>query len=309
MPFLVAAPLIAALGALPPTCVPPPPSARSARSSAHFRRRINAPVHVHGAQRRKVLIVAVGQSNNGVTLEPGQLDPVLDAPDARVLELSQGVVRSHFDVAAPGERHVFQHPAQDDRGGICMRLAGAKALLQEHPEIEEATLYCGAVGGTSLAPGLGEWEADGALTQQTIERCAAFMDAHPDHEVLFWCSLGTTDAIKGMSQEVFKGRLAALAGALRSGIPGAAGAFWVQGDMPRPLVDWIDGVGGNGTSILEAQNRVADYITDAAAASMFDLGTYENVHLDMNGLRLFGARMARASRLRGGSPHSTAARP
>lgn len=79
--------------------------------------------------------------------------------------------------------------------------------------------------------------------------------------------------------------------------------------MPRPLVDWIDGVGGSGTSILEAQNRVADSIPAAAAASMFDLGTYENVHLDMNGLRLFGARMARASRLRGGSPNSTAARP
>ena len=297
MPFLVAAPLVACLGALPPSYDAPPRPPGSIRSSARISRRVRTPVHDHGAPRRKVLIVAVGQSNNGVTLEPGQLDPVLDGPDARILELSQGLVRSHFDVAVPGARHVFQHPAQDDRGGICMRLAGAKALLQEHPETAEVTLYCGAVGGTSLAAGADEWSVDGALTQRTIDRCGAFMEAHPDHEVIFWCSLGTTDAIQGMSQEAFRTRLAALAATLRAGIPGAAEAFWVQGDMPGSLVGWIDNSSANGTDILEAQNSVADYIPNAAAASMFDLSTYDNVHLDMSSLRLFGLRMARASRL------------
>ncbi|MEE2940800.1 MAG: sialate O-acetylesterase [Planctomycetota bacterium] len=297
MSHLIAAPIVAYIGALLVSSFDPPPIARAVQPRVHLAKRVDAPIRDHDARRRKVLIVAVGQSNNGVTFEPGALDPVLDAPDARILELSRGHFRSNFVVAVPGERHVFQHPAQDDRGGICMRLAGAKALLQRFPAIEEITLYCGAVGGTSLAPGGGEWAVDGALTQATIQWCGAFMAAHPDHEVIFWCSLGTSDAILGMPQHVFRRRLAALAETLRAGIPGAADAFWVQGDMPRPLVDWIDGVAGNGTDILEAQNGVAGYIPNAGAASMFDLSTYENVHLDMEGLRLFGVRMARASRL------------
>ena len=66
--------------------------------------------------------------------------------------------------------------------------------------------------------------------------------------------------------------------------------------MPGSLVGWIDNSIGNGTDILEAQNSVADYIPDAAAASRFDLSTYDNVHLDTSSLRLFGLRMARASR-------------
>ena len=121
------------------------------------------------------------------------------------------------------------------------------------------------------------------------------MEAHPDHEVIFWCSLGTTDAIQGMSQEAFRTRLAALAATLRAGIPGAAEAFWVQGDMPGSLVGWIDNERQRQAS--SGANGVADYIPNAAAASMFDLSTYANVHLDMSSLRLFGLRMARASRL------------
>ena len=141
MPFLVAAPLVACLGALPPSYDAPPRPAGSIRSSARISRRVRTPAQDHGAPRRKLLIVAVGQSNNGVTLEPGQLDPVLDGPDARILELSQGLVRSHFDVAAPGARHVFQDPAQDDRRGICMLPAPWIAPAEQLPRVCRAAAF------------------------------------------------------------------------------------------------------------------------------------------------------------------------
>ena len=132
----------------PRPSIRPPPRGRSA--SFHSARRVNTIRH-HDVRRRKVLIVAVGQSNNGLLVESEGPDPVLDAPDARILELSRGILRGGYEVAPAGERHVFQHPAQDDDGGICMRLAGAKALLSRSSTIEEITLFCGAKGGTSLA--------------------------------------------------------------------------------------------------------------------------------------------------------------
>lgn len=297
MSHLIAAPIVACFGALLVPTVDPPSTARAAQPGFQMARRVNTPIRHLEVRRRKVLIVAVGQSNNGLLIEPDGPDPVLDAPDARILELSRGILRNGYEVAPVGERHVFQHPAQDDRGGICMRLAGAKALLSSNPAIEEVTLFCGAMGGTSLAPGLGGWAVDGPLTQRAIDWCAPFMAANPDHEVIFWCSLGATDAMLGMSTSAYKEHLVALADTLRTNIPGAKNAFWVQADMPHDLVDVIDGTIGNGTNILEAQNSVAAYLPDSGAVTMFDLPTYDGRHIDAEGLRVLGARMGFASRL------------
>lgn len=297
MSHLIAAPIVACFGALLVPTVDPPSTARAAQPGFQMARRVNTPIRHHEVRRRKVLIVAVGQSNNGLLIEPDGPDPVLDAPDARILELSRGILRNGYEVAPVGERHVFQHPAQDDRGGICMRLAGAKALLSSNPAIEEVTLFCGAMGGTSLAPGLGGWAVDGPLTQRAIDWCAPFMAANPDHEVIFWCSLGSTDAMLGMSASSYKDQLIQLADTLRTNIPGARDAFWVQADMPRDLVESIDGAIGNGTNILQAQNSVADYVPNSGAVTMFDLPTYDGRHIDAEGLRVLGARMGFASRL------------
>ena len=123
------------------------------------------------------------------------------------------------------------------------------------------------------------------------------MAANPDHEVIFWCSLGATDAMLGMSASSYRQQLARLADTLRTNIPGAKNAFWVQADMPRDLVGFIDGAIGNGTNILEAQNGVAGYLPDSGAVTMFDLPTYDGRHIDAEGLRVLGARMGFASRL------------
>ncbi len=297
MSHLIAAPLVACFGALLASSVDPPSTARAAQPGFHSARRVNTPIRHHDVRRRKVLIVAVGQSNNGLLVESEGPDPVLDTPDARILELSRGILRGGYEVAPAGERHVFQHPAQDDDGGICMRLAGAKALLSRSSAIEEITLFCGAKGGTSLAPGLGGWAVDGLLTQRAIDWCAPFMAANPDHEVIFWCSLGATDAMLGMSASSYKNQLIQLADTLRTNIPGAKDAFWVQADMPRDLVEIIDGAIGNGTNILQAQNSVAGYVPNSGAVTMFDLPTYDGRHIDAEGLRVLGMRMGFASRL------------
>ena len=201
MSQLIAAPIVACFGALLVPTVDPPSTARNRPAGFQMAGVSQPPIRHHEVRRRKVLIVAVGQSNNGLLIEPDGPDPVLDAPDARILELSRGILRNGYEVAPVGERHVFQHPAQDDRGGICMRLAGAKALLGSNPAIEEVTLFCGAMDGTSLAPGLGGPTVDGF--QLTGSRGPSTGDApsaaNPDHEVIFWCSLGATDAMLGMS--------------------------------------------------------------------------------------------------------------
>ena len=277
-----------------------PTAGATVTSNGHVVRRIHTPIANRPVRRPKVLIISIGQSNNGLLSEPADPNPVADAPDSRIRELSQGLYRSGYPVAPAGQCHTFQFPAQDDRGGMCMRLAGAKALLHKYPVIEEITLYCGAEGGTSLAIGEDEWELDGHLTQQAIDWCAPFMAANPDYRVVFWCSLGATDALNGMSPAVYQQRLSDPANKLRTQIPGAQNAFWVQGDMPQPLVDGIDNFrgDGNGTAIWQLQNSVCTFIPCSASATMYNEQVYDGIHIGRAGLRNFGTRMGLATRLR-----------
>ena len=97
-----------------------------------------------------------------------------DVPDPAIFELSQGLLKNGIPgaiaprpwVADSGERHVFQHPAQDDRAGICMRLPAAKEIRRRFETlVPEITMYCGAVGGSVLSAGVNQWETSGAFTQ------------------------------------------------------------------------------------------------------------------------------------------------
>ena len=258
----------------------------------------------------KLFVISIGQSNNGVTAERNPVtqefeEPTFeDAPDPAIFELSQGLLKNGIPpaiparpwVAAPGERHVFQHPAQDDRAGICMRLPAAKEIRRRFgPVVSEITMFCGAVGGSVLSAGLNQWETSGALTQKTIDYCNAFMLENPDYTPVIWCSLGATDANNGMLPSVYEDALNALASTLRSNIHNAENAFWVQGDMPQSLVNQIDAAtGGNGTAILAKQQSADTFISNAGTATMNDLETYDNVHTASEGLRTFGRRVAAA---------------
>ena len=265
---------------------------------------------VETARTLKLFVISIGQSNNGVTAERNPVtgefeEPTFeDAPDPAIFELSQGLLKNGIPpaiparpwVAAPGERHVFQHPAQDDRAGICMRLPAAKEIRRRFgPVVSEITMFCGAVGGSVLSAGLNQWETSGALTQKTIDYCNAFMLENPDYTPVIWCSLGATDANNGMLPSVYEDALSALASTLRSNIHNAENAFWVQGDMPQSLVSQIDAAtGGNGTAILAKQQSADTFISNAGTATMYDLETYDNVHTDSAGLRIFGRRVAAA---------------
>lgn len=278
------------------TLLTPTDNTSAAQACTHVR--VNHSVRATTGVRRKVLIVSVGQSNNGLMNEPGDGPAAADFSDGRIRELSQGIVRQHYTIAPVGETHVFQHPAQDDSGGVCMRLAGAKALLRKYPAIEEVTLYCGAAPNTSLAVAADEWAADGQLTRDTIGWCSRFMADHPDYRVVFWSSLGATDAVLGMDVSVFQSQMALLAHTLRTSIPGAANACWIQGDMPSDLVDVVNHVQpGNGTLFLQAQNTVGNYIPNSVAVTVFDLTTYDSRHLTANSLRTFGVRVGLATSL------------
>lgn len=259
---------------------------------------------VETASTIKLFVISIGQSNNGLLVEPGSANPETDGPDGAIFELSQGLLKDGIPptiparpwVAPSGERHVFHHPAQDDRGGICMRLPAAKEIRRRFASlVPEITVFCGAVGGTSLSAGVNEWEPEGALTRKVIDYCDAFLRENPDYTPVIWCSLGAEDASENMSNEDFQDGLIALANKLRSSIYNAENAFWVQGDMPASLVTFIDGAGGNGSGILDRQQNADTFISNAGTATMNDLTTFDSVHIGMDGLRTFGRRVAEAT--------------
>ena len=280
---------------------------------------------------RKLFVVSIGQSNNGLT-DQGDDSPLddgpggRDAPDPGIFELSWGVGDRPGDPARPwvgpsGTRHVFRHPAQDDQGagtggasnlalpnGICMRLAGAKYLKETSPDVTEITLFCGAVSNSSLrrewAPGT--FTAANRAKQTALLRCSQYMQQNPDHEVVFWCSLGETDGIEGMGfesgtapevvKQAYADALAALAAELRSSIPGAEGALWVQADIPGDYLEnfgpekraWVE-------AVIEAQREVRDHIPRSVPVTIFDLTTSDGTHLDRGSARAMGRRMAEAT--------------
>ena len=175
----------------------------------------------------KLFVISIGQSNNGLLAEPGSF-ALEDLPDPAIFELSQGIQANRYKhyVAPAGERHVFNHPAQDDLGGICMRLPAAKEIRRVYASVvPEITVYCGAKDNTSLSAGVGEWEPNGYLTQQAISFCNTFMLENPDYTPVFWCSLGASDAFSGMPNADFSGALAGLAEQLRSSVHNAENAF------------------------------------------------------------------------------------
>lgn len=255
----------------------------------------------------KLFVISIGQSNNGTTTEPLIDDPTggpltaEDVPDPTIFELSQGLTDARFDghyVAPEGQRHVFTHPAQDDRGGICMRLPAAKEIRRVYESlVPEVTVFCGAEGGTSLSAGKDEWEPTGRLTQRAISFCNKFMLENPEYTPVIWCSLGAEDALRGMPPADFEAALIELANTLRSSIHNAENAFWVQGDMPQVLVDQINADRGdtNGTDILAKQQSADTFISNSGTATMNDLSTvYDNTHIDRPSLRTFGRRVATA---------------
>ncbi len=255
----------------------------------------------------KLFVISIGQSNNGTTTEPLIDDPTggpltaEDAPDPTIFELSQGLTDSRFDghtVAPEGERHVFTHPAQDDRGGICMRLPAAKEIRRVYKSlVPEVTVFCGAEGGTSLSAGRDQWEPTGRLTQRAISFCNKFMLENPEYTPVIWCSLGAEDALRGMPPADYEAALIELANTLRSSIHNAENAFWVQGDMPQVLVDQINADRGdtNGTDILAKQQSADTFISNSGTATMNDLSVvYDNTHIDRPSLRTFGRRVATA---------------
>jgi hypothetical protein len=243
----------------------------------------------------KLFVISIGQSNNGLLEEPGPLTSE-DLPDPAIFELSQGIEANRYKhyVAPAGERHVFNHPAQDDLGGICMRLPAAKEIRRLYASIvPEITIYCGAKDGTSLSAGVGEWETSGYLTQQAISFCNTFMIENPDYTPVFWCSLGASDAISGMPNAEFSGALAGLADQLRSNIHNAENAFWVQCDMPQSLVSGVDDIGGNGTGILTMQQSAPQFISNSGTATMNDLiELWDGRHITRDELRTLGRRVA-----------------
>ena len=253
----------------------------------------------------KLFVISIGQSNNGLLVEPGSANPETDGPDGAIFELSQGLLKDGIPllgipprpwVAPSGERHVFHHPAQDDRGGICMRLPAAKEIRRRFASlVPEITVFCGAVGGTSLSAGRNQWEPEGALTRKVIDYCDTFLRENPDYTPVIWCSLGAEDASENMSDADFQDGLIALANKLRSSIYNAENAFWVQGDMPASLVTFIDNAGGNGSGILDRQQNADTFISNAGTATMNDLTTWDSVHIDVDELRIFGRRVAEAT--------------
>lgn len=278
---------------------------------------------------RKLLVISIGQSNSGLTdqglgniIDDGEGG--LDAPDPAIFELSWGVGTRPNEpvrdwVGPMGTRHVFQHPAQDDQGagtggavntaqpnGICMRLPAAKAIKTAFPNVEEITLFCGAVSNSSL---LNQWVTGARQYNTTVAVCAQYMRDNPDHDVLFLCSLGETDGALGMREndlqpeltpsevkEYYSQELARLATDLRSSIPGADRALWLQADIPEDypnkfgekIENWI-------RAVIEAQREVRDFIPLAVPVTISDLTTYDDTHLDRESIRTFGERMAAAA--------------
>jgi len=243
----------------------------------------------------KLFVISIGQSNNGLLTEPGELTPE-DVPDPSIFELSQGIQANRYKhyVAPAGERHVFTHPAQDDLGGICMRLPAAKEIRRLYASIvPEVTIYCGAQDGAALSAGLDQWEPTGKLTQKAIDYCNTFMLQNPDYTPVIWCSLGASDALYNMAPNDFSGALAGLASQLRSSIHGAENAFWVQCDMPQALVSGIDtATSGNGTAILNMQQSAPDFIPNAGTATMNDFPLWDLRHIGRDDLRTLGRRVA-----------------
>ena len=286
---------------------------------------------------RKLLIISIGQSNNGLTAEDGSaIDDGLggvDAPDPTILELSYGIGRRTGDpvrewVGGTGTRHIFQHPAQDEQGegtggavntalpnGICMRLPAAKAIKAAFPNVTEITLFCGAVSNTALqnSGGNGQWEP-GPFTDNNRKAakerakivCGQYMRNNPDHDVVFMCSLGETDGVQSMGlsaeaspaavKQAYSEALAALAAELRSSIPGAERALWIQADIPADYPNKFGPViKSHVEAIIQAQQEVREYIPLSVPVTIFDLSTFDETHLDRASLRIMGARMAAAT--------------
>lgn len=251
---------------------------------------------------RKVLVICLGQSNNGLTVEfsPTEYEPE-DWPDSRISEVSQNITRNRYQIAAENELHLFKHPAQDDDGGICMRLSMGKTMLQLFPDIEHIAFLCVSVGGTGFTSDAPDrWTTDGTLlTGNAVTRANAFLSSNPDFEVVFTHLGGATDATNGHPVATWKANVQAMAAYLRGNITNASNAPWIQGDTHQKLRNIIDfvqpGLGSSYGAEIAALSGSSPWLTNSTSMTMYDLKAGpDDRHLTAPGVREIGRRCAGA---------------
>lgn len=252
---------------------------------------------------RKLGILVFGQSNATSQEEAGfQLDRQgLDAFEAGVFEMSQGIARTSFTVAPYGELMPCRNPVQFDSFGVNMAQSLGKRLRKLTGA--DIALVGRGLGGSSFSQN--EWNPGDPLATDTITLWTDFQRLHPEYELgAIVMSLGSTDAIVGMSGEEYRSRVIQLITAIRS-VPRSAGAALVVCSPPGSLIDANPGgnpfvdppipvVLGNGNfpEIVLAQQEIATYVMNSAFCDLRDLPTHDQSHFFAASYRVAGQRAA-----------------
>jgi len=240
--------------------------------------------------------VKIGQSNSvgfGANDPPEQ--DGLDAPDVRVLEVSQGVSRNNSYRAAPvGTPQTFRAPSQDNGSGINFSLHFGKARVDFNPGIEKLAISSLADGGSGFSNN--RWNPGDDLYNAVIAEATQFLIDHPDY-IFAGIINHQGEADAGMSQADYQNaQIAMVEGILaevRAVAPGRVRGRFIQGTQVEAYIQASE---GTRRPIDNAHRNTASYLPDATFADLSDLvDNGDGIHFDTPSTREMGRRYAVAA--------------
>lgn len=253
---------------------------------------------------RKELWLKIGQSNAvGVdTATPFDHD-VLDAPNPRLYEISQGVTVNQGGYYAPapsGELHVFQLPAQDS-AAVGLGHWFGRHRLALNPGIEQLVISNRALSGTGFSDN--RWNPGDDLFEAAVLECNTFLENNPDFVFMgFLWHQGELDAGNGRTRAEYTLDLfnmlddptpASLG--MRTRIHGAERAPCIIGTLLQAAIDGA-APGQTGADIDSAHRNIQGTVSRIATVDLSDLiESPDGLHFGAEDVRAMGIRYANAA--------------
>jgi hypothetical protein len=220
-------------------------------------------------------------------------DPVLDAPDPRILQL--GFWNDHRNFVIPAI-DPLDHPQRDNGVGLAMQFS--RAYLNDLPKGRGILLVPSAFGGTGFYQQ--RWNPGNDLFEQAVERANAAMATHPSNRFagILWHQGEDDVRFWGSQPARYAAALDAAIYGFRARIAGAASAPMILGKFTDSwgLVDTTFNAAGETTAakanIMQAIDETTQRVPFTAVASSTGLPSPpgDPIHFSAAGQREHGLR-------------------
>lgn len=232
----------------------------------------------------KELWLKIGQSNSMGTDPLGSIDPILDAPDPRVLEVSKGVTAKPFPVAPDGELMPYINPGQDDPSNISFGQIFGKTRVNLNSNIEELAVLNMGVSGSGYARN--NWKTTDPDYAESVLRANNFLAANSDYTFAgFLWHQGESDSNNAADAAAYEGHLVDMINGMRSEITGATNAPFVAGTMVEQYI----GLNSDRRLVDTVTRNIGNLVPNATVADFSQMTDFNDfIHFGSDSLRLMG---------------------